>query len=35
MQKRMLAAGQYRPVIDRIVHDVAHPSRLIFPIIER
>jgi hypothetical protein len=35
MQKRTLAAGQYRPVINRIFHDVTHPSRLILPIIER
>ena len=36
MQKRMLAAGQYRPVvINCIFHDVGHPSRLILPIIER
>jgi hypothetical protein len=29
------AAGQYRPAINRIFHDAAHPSRLILPIIER
>jgi uncharacterized protein len=29
------AASQYRPAINRIFHDVAHPSRLILPIIER
>jgi predicted acyl esterase len=28
-------AGQYLPAINRIFHDTAHPSRLIFPIIER
>jgi len=29
------AAGHYRPAINRIFHDAAHPSRLILPIIER
>jgi predicted acyl esterase len=29
------AAVQYRPAINRIFHDTAHPSRLILPIIER
>ena len=29
------AASHYRPVINRIFHDAAHPSRLILPIIER
>jgi len=29
------AASRYRPVINRIFHDAAHPSRLILPIIER
>ena len=29
------AASQYRPTINRIFHDAAHPSRLILPIIER
>lgn len=29
------AAGQYRPAINRIFHDAAHPSHLILPIIER
>ena len=29
------AASEYRPAINRIFHDVAHPSRLILPIIER
>ena len=29
------AADHYRPAINRIFHDVAHPSRLILPIIER
>ena len=28
-------ADQYQPAINRIVHDAAHPSRLILPIIER
>ena len=28
-------ADQYRPGINRIFHDVAHPSRLVLPIIER
>jgi putative CocE/NonD family hydrolase len=28
-------ASQYRPAINRIFHDAAHPSRLILPIIER
>lgn len=28
-------AGQYRPAINRIFHDAAHPSRLMLPIIER
>jgi putative CocE/NonD family hydrolase len=28
-------ADQYRPAINRIFHDAAHPSRLILPIIER
>jgi len=35
MQKQMRAAGQYRPAINRIFHDAAHPSRLILQIIER
>jgi len=29
------AADHYRPAINRIFHDAAHPSRLILPIIER
>ncbi|MBX3000378.1 MAG: hypothetical protein KF893_17775 [Caldilineaceae bacterium] len=29
------AADQYRPAINRIFHDAAHPSRLILPVIER
>jgi uncharacterized protein len=29
------AASDYRPAINRIFHDAAHPSRLILPIIER
>jgi uncharacterized protein len=29
------AASAYRPAINRIFHDAAHPSRLILPIIER
>lgn len=29
------SAGQYRPAINRVFHDAAHPSRLILPIIER
>ncbi len=29
------AARKYRPAINRIFHDAAHPSRLILPIIER
>ncbi len=29
------AAEHYRPAINRVFHDVAHPSRLILPIIER
>ena len=29
------AAHQYRPAVNRIFHDAVHPSRLIFPIIER
>jgi len=29
------AASQYRPAINRIFHDAAHPSRLILPIIAR
>jgi len=29
------AASQYRPAINRIFHDAAHPSHLILPIIER
>jgi len=29
------AVGQYRPAINRIFHDAAHPSRLFLPIIER
>src|SRR5260221_491222 len=29
------AARDYRPAINRIVHDAAHPSHLILPIIER
>ncbi len=29
------AASEYRPAINRIFHDAAHPSRLILPIIER
>jgi putative CocE/NonD family hydrolase len=29
------AADQYRPAINRIFHDAAHPSRLILPTIER
>jgi putative CocE/NonD family hydrolase len=29
------AADQYRPAINRIFHDAAHPSHLILPIIER
>jgi len=29
------AASHYRPAINRIFHDSAHPSRLILPIIER
>lgn len=29
------AASQYRPAVNRIIHDAAHPSRLILPIIER
>jgi len=29
------AASHYRPAINRIFHDAAHPSRLILPIIER
>ncbi len=28
-------ADQYRPAINRIFHDLSHPSRLILPIIER
>jgi len=28
-------AERYRPAINRIFHDAAHPSRLILPIIER
>jgi predicted acyl esterase len=28
-------ASQYRPAINRIFHDSAHPSCLILPIIER
>jgi putative CocE/NonD family hydrolase len=28
-------ADQYRPALNRIFHDVAHPSRLMLPIIER
>jgi hypothetical protein len=28
-------AREYRPAINRIFHDAAHPSRLILPIIER
>lgn len=28
-------ADQYRPAINRIFHDAAHPSRLLLPIIER
>jgi putative CocE/NonD family hydrolase len=29
------AAAEYRPALNRIFHDAAHPSRLILPIIER
>jgi putative CocE/NonD family hydrolase len=29
------AASAYRPAVNRIFHDAAHPSRLILPIIER
>lgn len=29
------AASDYRPAVSRIFHDATHPSRLIFPIIER
>ncbi len=29
------AAGEYRPAINRVFHDGAHPSRLILPIVER
>jgi putative CocE/NonD family hydrolase len=29
------AASDYRPAINRIFHDAAHPSRLILPVIER
>lgn len=29
------AASEYRPAINRIVHDAAHPSQLLLPIIER
>jgi predicted acyl esterase len=29
------AADQYRPAINRIFHDAAHPSCLILPMIER
>jgi uncharacterized protein len=28
-------ADHYRPVINRVLHDAAHPSSLILPIIER
>src|SRR5437773_10506732 len=28
-------ADQYRPAINRIFHDLSHPSRLILPILER
>jgi uncharacterized protein len=28
-------AAAYRPAINRVLHDVSHPSRLILPIIER
>ena len=28
-------AAQYRPAINRVIHDAAHPSHLILPIIER
>jgi uncharacterized protein len=29
------AAAAYRPAINRVFHDAAHPSRLVLPIIER
>ena len=28
-------AGEYRPAVNRVFHDVAHPSRLILPIVDR
>jgi hypothetical protein len=31
MWERTLVAGHYRPAINRIINDVAHPSRLILP----
>jgi uncharacterized protein len=29
------AASDYRPAVNRVFHDAAHPSRLILPVIER